>query len=732
MTRKLGDPKGEAAALGNLGSVYASWGQLNKAAEYYEKSLEIKRRIEDRTEEGRTLMNLARIYAYKMVFDQALRNAKLALSVWAGIGLPTNQPKDLVGSILLDRGELSAAEKYIREAGYQVSLGRLSLIKSEYDEAKTSYEKVLDSAEKNRDADKLFTAHTGLGLSFESLGKLADAQKHFEQAVRLTEDLRSGLSAEQREHFFDVRINGFYRTTPYEGLARVLLKLNRPEESAKWAEYTKARLFAESIAKRSENVGQDLPKEVREKDTLLNNQLSALTRNLQKAYKKGNKEAIANLEPQVKDAKKKLAEHVEALRKEYPLFVATRYPQPMDLDKTALKDGEWVVEYHVTDSELLVYLIRGKTVVKALRKPVIRKDLSELVKSFREPFEEITEDNLADKLEAFDFASGKKLGDILVADVLTELPKGSALIVVPDDCIGVIPFEMLVLNEGGKISTDSAVPQTVGVEFFGDRNPISYSQSITALTLARTLGTKAPAANRLLVMADPIFGKNDPRIVELSQQIHEDVLDKTTEQVIMSAKVQNNVSWPRLSGTRRLAESLKKAYPGVTDLCVGADANKHRFLDTDLTPYQSIVFATHGYGGTDLGGLKEPVLVLTLINQPPGEDGFLRMTEVMGKKMNADVVALTACQTGLGRRISGEGTMGMGRAFQYAGAKSTLMSLWNVAQSTSVNMVASFFKHRKEGKSKLESLRLARNDIRKSGFDHPFFWAPFILVGEAN
>ena len=66
----------------------------------------------------------------------------------------------------------------------------------------------------------------------------------------------------------------------------------------------------------------------------------------------------------------------------------------------------------------------------------------------------------------------------------------------------------------------------------------------------------------------------------------------------------------------------------------------------------------------------EPVLVLTLV--PPGTDGFLRMTEVMGLNMNADIVALTACQTGLGKRTAGEGTMGMGRAFQYAGAKSVL------------------------------------------------------------
>ena len=74
--------------------------------------------------------------------------------------------------------------------------------------------------------------------------------------------------------------------------------------------------------------------------------------------------------------------------------------------------------------------------------------------------------------------------------------------------------------------------------------------------------------------------------------------------------------------------------------------------------------------------------------------------------------------------------MGMGRAFQYAGARSVLMTLWSVAQNSSVQLTDSFFRHLKDGKNRLEALKLARDDIRKAGYDHPFFWAPFILVGK--
>ncbi len=209
-------------------------------------------------------------------------------------------------------------------------------------------------------------------------------------------------------------------------------------------------------------------------------------------------------------------------------------------------------------------------------------------------------------------------------------------------------------------------------------------------------------------------------------------MGKLTEEKLMSFQTELKLEVPRLPLTGQLGESLKKADPEKTDLYHGVTAQKAVLLHKDLKPYRSVIFGTHGYFGKDLPGIQEPALILTLPDQPEGQDGFLRMTEVMGLKLNCEVAALTACQTGLGRHISGEGTMGMGRAFQYAGAKSVLITLWSVAESSSVDLVTSFFKHLREGKSKLEALELARDEIRKAGYDHPFFWAPFILVGEAD
>jgi len=730
--RELKDRKGEGQTLNNLGLVFKDWGQYDKAVDYFEKDLAICRELKDRKGEGQTLMNLGEVKQYRGELGEAEASFHQGLKIYERVKIPTSWPKNLLGTLYLDKGDMAKAEPLIKEAGYNSSAGRMSLAKKDYVKARELYEGLLKSAEKNGDAKDFFTAHTGLGLVWEEMGDNPKAAAHYSKAVGYTEDLRASLSAGGKESFFDVKVGGFSRTDPYKGLARVLAKMSRPMEALKQSEACRARVFAEILSRRSSGLSLDVPKDVMEKDALLNNQIAAITKNLQGAYEKGNKLTIDALEPQIKELKAKLSTHIEMLRKRYPLFAATKHPQPMGLEQTALRDDEWVLAYDVTDTGLLVYLTRSRTLVKALFKPVARKDLDELVRKYKRSVELEPGESILQKVKSFDFAMGNKLADILLADILPDLPTDVPVIIIPDGSLGVAPFEMLVLNREGKVRTDKPIPYVTGAEFFGDRNPISYYQSVTALTLARTLGKKQLSAGRTLAMVDPVFSTDDARLVKAATEKRRATLDKLTGDKLMSFKAELALDIPRLPLTAQLGESLKKADPATTDLYEGLKAQKTVLLEKDLKPYRSMVFATHGYFGKDLPGIQEPVLILTLPGHPEGRDGFLRMTEVMSLELNCNVAALTACQTGLGRAISGEGTMGMGRAFQYAGAKSVLMSLWSVAESSSVDLVSSFFKHLREGKNKLEALKLARDEIRKAGYDHPFFWAPFILVGEVD
>ncbi len=732
LREKASDSVQTCLTLDNLGQLNEAWGDYDKAREYYRQALELKRKLGLTGGETASYVRLGRVCKLAGKDPDALRFFQEGLKLCTKHGYPTDLVIDEIGHLYLDRGDMKNAEEYIKRAGFWQSLGRLYLMKADLSAAERNYVKLRNYSEPRRMLDYLCTAHTGLGLIRERKGDLQAAAKDYRTAIEYIESIRLGLSRPERAEFFNVQLGGFFRTAPYEGLARVLIKMNKPEEAFRESEFTKARAFSEGLSRRSENATMALPENLMAADAALNQQLAATTRALHTAYEQDDRKSIAVLEPQVRAAKDKLAAHVASLRARFPLFAATRYPEPMNLDRTALTDDERVLAYDVTDTGIISYLLKGKEIVKAAFKPVTRSEVDSLVRRYREPLEIDSTDSSTAKLRSFNFAAGKRLSDILLQDITPDLPKNAHVIVVPDDSLAVLPFEMLVLNDRGIVTTDGATPVITGAEFFGDRNPLSYYQSVTALTLARTLRRQRKPSGRFLAMVDPIFSTDDPRLVRISRKKKEKLLATLPIEILMSIRKQTGITFPRLPLTGELGENLKKTDPEGTDLYEGLHAGKKILVAKDLTAYGSLLLATHGYFGNSLPGIREPVLVLTLLDEGEDDDGFLRLSEVMGLKMNCDIAALTACQTGLGRRVFGEGTMGMGRAFQYAGARSVLMSLWSVSESASVDLVESFFRHIREGKSKLDALRLARDEIREAGYDHPFFWAPFILVGEVE
>lgn len=143
---------------------------------------------------------------------------------------------------------------------------------------------------------------------------------------------------------------------------------------------------------------------------------------------------------------------------------------------------------------ICIFLIPGKRIKKALFKPIERKEIDQLIRTVRAGVEMNEQGITREKLTSFDLSSGNRLANILLGDILEVLPEKAPLMIVPDDSLGALPFEILPLSKSGAIRTGTRRPYVVGAEFFGDRNPISYCQSITAPTLAGICGNKdAPA-----------------------------------------------------------------------------------------------------------------------------------------------------------------------------------------------------------------------------------------------
>ena len=470
-------------------------------------------------------------------------------------------------------------------------------------------------------------------------------------------------------------------------------------------------------------VTQGFPPRCRGEEQLVE-RVAGLRQSRNKIDAEKNPEAYDTITKEIEEAERELNTFVDRLWKNYEPYAAVKYPRPVKLKDAAIRPDENLLIFDVVGEGVGVKLIRGKEILTTFYVKWDMKDLERSVKKFLEPFENFD-------LKGFDPDLAQVLFKRLVGRALYQVPEGTPITIIPDGVLATLPFEALVM--GGKAHWVQGPKgyRPEGLKFLGDAYPISYYQSITALHLARTLGQTIKPSSKMLVLADPVFEADDSRLKAEARAKERETI-RSLPLKLMSATKEIGLVFKRLPLTEELADTLKKTYANQTTALTGLKAEKEALFRNPLNDYGYIVFATHGYFGTDLPGIQEPILALTLVDQPKNQDGFLRMTEVMALKLNADVVALTACQSGIGSQVRGEGVMGMGRAFQYAGARSVLMSLWSVSERSSVTLMERFFAHVKEGKPKLEALNLARREIRAQGWDHPFFWAPFILVGEAR
>jgi CHAT domain-containing protein len=165
-----------------------------------------------------------------------------------------------------------------------------------------------------------------------------------------------------------------------------------------------------------------------------------------------------------------------------------------------------------------------------------------------------------------------------------------------------------------------------------------------------------------------------------------------------------------------------------------------RLRRTDVTQYRILHFAVHAIVSNASTLLSQPSLVLTENRSTPNA-GMLRFSEILELKQNAELVILSACETGLGELKAGEGMIGLTRAFLYSGASSAVVSLWKVEDQSTALLMEKFHGRLKRGESKEEALRQAKLEIMKTrvklaatgtqeSLAAPFFWAPFILVGD--
>src|SRR5581483_3404593 len=160
---------------------------------------------------------------------------------------------------------------------------------------------------------------------------------------------------------------------------------------------------------------------------------------------------------------------------------------------------------------------------------------------------------------------------------------------------------------------------------------------------------------------------------------------------------------------------------------LGIEATRRKLQDTDLRKYRFLHFATHGLLPVD-SGLREPALLFSFTGNTA--DMFFQMSQVLDLQLSSEMVVLSACNTGSGKLSKSEGVYNLGRAFLAAGASSVVLSMWEVADNSTSVFMQQFYRSILQGEPKNMALMHARMALIHQGYNQPFFWAPFVLIGE--
>jgi CHAT domain-containing protein len=270
-----------------------------------------------------------------------------------------------------------------------------------------------------------------------------------------------------------------------------------------------------------------------------------------------------------------------------------------------------------------------------------------------------------------------------------------------------------------------------------DRWPETYAQSAAVLALNRLLGP-SQAGQPLFALGDCLYDRDSARYLAFKagkEKAGALVLAAPEKPFTMAA---TRVEWgqlyfPPLPQTRKTVTQLAALFntplkPPLVLLDVLA--TETRVLEAPLKQCRYLFFGTHGFLADTMSGVPQPVLVLTQVENQPPDNGMLTFTKVLEKlKLDADLVTLAACMTGVGQVMQGEGVLNFARAFQQVGARSVMVALWNIPVKESLQFYRTFYQGLKDGKSKLTALKEARQGVRAKE-PHPYFWAGLILHGE--
>ncbi|XZN92274.1 MAG: CHAT domain-containing protein [Microcoleus sp.] len=318
--------------------------------------------------------------------------------------------------------------------------------------------------------------------------------------------------------------------------------------------------------------------------------------------------------------------------------------------------------------------------------------------------------------------ASKALSQIILQPAAAQLAQ-KRLLIVGDGVLNYLPFAALSLP--GKSGENENPPLIVDHE-------IVLLPSASTLEILRKNYSDRPTPTRTLAMlADPVFSPDDERVKNPATSTNRQAIESVNLGLSRSSR-DNNLQLSRLKFTRQEAQIIQGLVAGNSSTqSFDFAASRATATRPNLSQYKIIHFATHGLANSahpELSGV-----ILSLVDEKGNPlNGFLRLTDIFNLKLAAELVVLSACQTGLGQNIQGEGMVGLTRGFMYAGAQRVVVSLWSVDDEGTATLMSNFYQGMlQKGLTPAAALRGAQLELWKQEKWHsPYYWAAFTLQGE--
>lgn len=713
-----------AGTLNNLGNVAYFQGDLLSAQKYYREARDIYKLLAPRSRDyAASLNNLGGVFYSANNTEEAEKNYGQALDIWERLDpdtLDVALALNNLGNVAYIKKDLAAAKDYHRRAlelrqrlapgslDVADSLGNLATIAHVDGELKTAEDynrRALKIREQLAPGSLKYAASlANLGSSVFKRGRFPEALQLFTDAVNVIEAQRTKISSIEARAFFTARY-----TYAYIGLLETNLALNDLPAAFAVVERARARSLIELLSERQLNFQNDVPPDLLKQQVQLNRDrsttysalttiavdLNAVRLALQKSERGGDPELIEKLKKQNRDFEGRIEElrvrlitisvrqrEVDStVRRDSRKFASLNYPEPLDLKGAqAALDADTLLLSYFVGIEKTYLLAITKNSTKVFTLPIGGNALKDRVRSFRTDVanKRVDTSNLMQQ--------GKNLYDLLIAPAQDEVNQAKRILICPDGSLNTLPFASLVRYI-------NPTPR-----YFIEDKPMHTVNSMTLYATMLKLNTgNGQQQKKLLAFGDAV----------------------------------NNL--PALKWSRREVQAIGGLFGQSATIKLGPQATE-TIARQESKDYSILHFAVHGSLDSDVG--LNSSLVLTQPGMPTAkasenDNGLWQAWEIFEQaRLKADLVVLSACEAGSGENVQGEGLIGLTRAFQYAGAKSLVVSLWSIDDESTATFMTAFYQELRKGASKDIALQKAMVTVRNQPkWQHPSHWSPFILVG---